>query len=72
MGTKAGLVMAKKKQGEPTRPAHPIFSIRGSSEWKAWVDKLADHVRLRSADLIDQALVEYAKTHGFEEKPPKR
>jgi hypothetical protein len=33
---------------------------------------LAEHRRLAAADVIDQALVEYAKAHGYSIPPPLR
>jgi hypothetical protein len=50
-----------------------VLSVRGSEEWRAWVHRFCDHTRTHSAsDLIDQALVEYARTRGFADPPPKR
>ena len=57
----------KRKEGEVVG-----IAIRGSQEWRDWVNGLADSRRLKVTDLIDQALVEYAERHGYEPKPPKR
>lgn len=61
-----------KKKGDPKRPTYPVLSMRGSLEWKDWVDRLSDHVRLRTPDVVDQALVDFATKHGFTDPPPKR
>jgi hypothetical protein len=45
------------------------ITLKGSPEWKAWVDRLADKFRTDTAKVIDMALVEFARTHGFEEAP---
>ena len=48
------------------------IAIRGSEEWRNWVMALARFKRLKATDLIDQALVEYARNHGFTEEAPER
>jgi len=74
--------MARKKtpKGGVPEPAQAakkpkgfaLPSIRGSDEWKAWVERLADADRASLPDLIDHALVAYAKKIKFNEPPPKR
>ena len=49
-----------------------VMTIKGTVEWKEWLDRLADFSRLPSTVLIDVALADWAKQHGFEEPPPKR
>jgi hypothetical protein len=53
-------------------PKGNVISIRGSGEWRAWVGRLADHSRLKVADVIDRALLVYAKQEGFTEPAPRR
>jgi hypothetical protein len=63
------------KMGRPPSAAGPkynVLSIRGTAEWRDWLNRLADHCRLKSADVIDRALIVYAKQEGFTEPPPKR
>jgi hypothetical protein len=62
--------MAKKKAGDGERKS--ITTLKGSQEWAAWLERLADHDRNTLAGLIDRALVEYAQNHGFKEEAPKR
>jgi hypothetical protein len=49
-----------------------VVSIRGTEAWRDWLMGLARHSRLAAADVIDQALVEYAKAHGYNDPPPLR
>src|SRR4051794_12802639 len=50
-----------KRRGRPKAsaegPKGNVLSIRGSEEWRAWVGRLADHSRLKVADVIDRALL---------------
>lgn len=69
--------MAKAPKNKGGRPKTPdpkktIMTIRGSDDWRDWVHRLAEHMRLKSSDLIDRALVELADKHGFKERPPQR
>lgn len=70
--------MAKKpppKAGAPKAAAVPrksITTLKGSPEWGAWLERLADFDRNTIVGLIDRAVAEYAQNHGFEERPPKR
>lgn len=49
-----------------------VLSIRGTAEWRDWLGRLSDHCRLRSADVIDRALIAYARAEGFAEPAPRR
>ena len=78
-GTKpeaAAETAAPKRRGRPKAsaegPKSNVVSIRGSVEWRAWVGRLADHSRLKVADVIDRALLAYAKQEGFNEPAPRR
>ena len=70
--------MANKKPKRPKqRPAAAesrqiTVTIRSGQEWKAWVDGLADHVRLDVAKVIDHALIDYANKHGYKPPAPRR
>jgi hypothetical protein len=48
------------------------LSIRGSAEWRAWVEAGAEFCRTDVAKLVDAALVSYLKDRGFRQEPPKR
>jgi hypothetical protein len=66
--------MAKKKA--PASKAKDrlaiVVTLKGSPEWKAWVDELATLCRTDTSKLIDKALVEYAKSQGFKKEAPPR
>jgi hypothetical protein len=66
-----------KKQAKPGPP--PVegnrtaaSTIRSTPAWKAWVERLADFDRSTVSDLIDHALVAYAREKRFPDAPPKR
>jgi len=65
-----------KRRGRPKGtgggPKGNVLSIRGSEAWRDWVGRLADHNRLKGADVIDGALVAFAKQEGFNEPAPRR
>jgi hypothetical protein len=46
-------------------------AVKGSQEWKRWLDEFAAYCRLGVADSIEQSLIPFAGHQGFE-KPPKR
>ena len=74
--------MTKKQEGpkgkpgpkpQPDRTRSAVTNIRSSPEWKAWLERLADFNRSSSlADLVDDAVVAYARDVKFPEPPPKR
>ena len=74
--------MAKKKAGgkPKTKPGpKPVdggriaaSTIRSTEAWKAWVERLAEFDRSTVADVVDHALVEYARNKGFTEAAPRR
>lgn len=74
--TEATEPTAPKRRGRPKSTAEApkgnVLSIRGSGEWRDWVGRLADHNRLKVADVIDRALLAYAKQEGFNEPAPRR
>jgi hypothetical protein len=69
--------MLEPKRLKPGRPKGPgpvretVVSLKGSPEWKAWLDGFSAHCRLGLADTIEQSLVYYAVERGFL-GPPKR
>jgi hypothetical protein len=63
-----------RPRGRPKGSGPPrgnVLALKGSPEWKAWLDAFADHCRLKLADTVDQALAAYAEHRGFR-PPPKR
>jgi hypothetical protein len=64
---------APKAQPEPTAGPRPTaLTIKGNREWRAWVDRGAEHCRTDVAKVVDAALIEYFKSKGFGDPPPKR
>ncbi len=72
--------MAKKKAPPTEGERNPdkwdrkpmAIQMRGSDEWRAWVEQGAKHIGLKVPSLIDQALRLYFKENGFTEPPPER
>ena len=68
--------MSRKKTEDlssPTPGPRPTaLTIKGSLEWRAWVEAGAEFCRTDVAKLVDAALVEYLKMRGFTVAPPKR
>ena len=62
--------VARPKKNE-SKGAKTI-GFRVSGEYNAWIDGFAEHERLKIADLIDRALVEWAKAKNYGPKPPRR
>jgi hypothetical protein len=65
--------MAKKKapkpKSEPWGESKPLAAqLRGSAEWKAWLEEFARSNRLSVAGVIDMALTRLAKDLGFRER----
>ena len=64
----------RRRPGRPRRvgpPRETVVALKGSPEWKAWLDGFAGHCRLGISDTIEQSLLCYARERGFEQ-PPKR
>lgn len=69
--------MAKKKpvpKGRPktSRARTAAINIRAMPEWKEWVDAFADFDRCSLVEVIDRALVVYAREKKFPRTPPRR
>jgi hypothetical protein len=60
------------RKSPDVEPRLPIVSIRGRVAWKLWLDELAAFDRSTLNDLIDRALVRYARDIGFTKEPPER
>lgn len=61
----------KKQPPRASKPPKTI-GVRATGEWAEWLERFARHCRMDMAKTIDSALAEYAKTRGFDEKPPER
>lgn len=65
-----------KKKAQPVKSESAdrkpmVVQIRGSAEWKAWVEALADQQRDTVAKMVERSLSKIAKDAGFPD-PPKR
>ncbi len=69
------MVKPKRKSSGRPKGAEPVrgtvVALKGSLEWKAWLDSFSGHCRLGLADTIEQSLVYYALERGYR-GPPKR
>jgi hypothetical protein len=76
--TDGGAMLTMTKPKGPTGEAPEgkrknVFSVAATVAWRDWVVGLAEHVRASSIpDLLDRALVAYAKSVGYDVPPPKR
>ncbi len=64
----------RRRPGRPRKvgpPREAAVALKGSPEWKAWLDGFAGHCRLGLADTVEQSLLCYAKQRDYGE-PPKR
>jgi hypothetical protein len=48
-----------------------ILSIRGTPEWRAWLERFASKRRVTPTALLDLAVAELAQRDGFETPPPR-
>jgi hypothetical protein len=71
-------LMAEPKKGkpgpkpDPSRVRTALIQIRAMPDWKEWVKELAEHDRCDVVDLIDRALVAYARQVKFAKAAPRR
>lgn len=72
--------VAKRKATRKTPPAGReswkskplIAAFRGSEEFKGWLQRFAEFDRQTVAGLMERALVQYARSTGFDEPAPER
>ena len=66
--------MAKKNANDAAGWAKKpiIMAMRGSAEYKAWLERLAEFDRSSVAEMTERSHARYAREIGFEEPPPKR
>ena len=49
-----------------------VVALKGSPEYGAWLTELADHQRIRTVEVVDQAVVHFARHVGFAAPAPPR
>lgn len=71
MGT---AVMGKAKKMVKRAPTDKptAITVKGSQEWREWVNRGAKYCRTEVAKVVDAALVDYFKARGFTEEAPER
>lgn len=69
MATPGGRKRGRPKGDGPARLT--VLAVKGTADWKIWLDEFAAHCRLGLGDTIEQSLLYYAQNRGFE-APPKR
>jgi hypothetical protein len=61
------------RKPQPERVRHAATMVRSSEEWKAAVHSFAEWDRATSvSELIDRAVVAYARDRGYDKTFPKR
>lgn len=64
--------MESKKKPPQHREQKAVTFVRSSEEWKTWLEATAKLDRCSSiSELIDRALVEYARSRRYD-PPPRR
>ena len=61
----------RKPTSEYSAGQPPAVQVRGTPEWKEWVEELAEFLRLPVSGLVDTSLARTARENGFRD-PPKR
>jgi hypothetical protein len=49
-----------------------VVTIKGTEDWRSWLEEFSKHLRTPVSTVVDHALIEYAKTKGFDKAPPER
>lgn len=70
LATKA--TMARKKNPDEWKGKPLIIQLRGTLEFKEWAEGLAGYDRSSLADLVERALVRYARDIGYTTEAPPR
>lgn len=67
------MAKAKAKAVEPASKRQPTaITVRGSKEWRAWVERGARFCLTDTSKLVDIAVARYLKEQGFDESRPER
>lgn len=62
----------KSTTPNPEKGPRPIqLTIRAHKEWREWLVGFAGELRITTADVVDHALVDYAKRKGYPKPPPR-
>jgi hypothetical protein len=66
---KAKLAPGPARRPVPSQPN--VITIRGSADWKRWLEAFAAKMRSKPTAVIDLALAKLAQQEGFSEPPPR-
>jgi ribosomal protein L16 Arg81 hydroxylase len=68
--------MAKKKPAKAATPAperrRTVLTIKGTEEWREWLEALSRQLREPVSTAVDKAIVMYAKANNFDREAPER
>jgi len=68
--------MAKKRTAAaapaPQGPRRTVLTIKGTDEWRVWLEGLGEFLRTPTSTVVDHALVRYAREVGYTREAPKR
>ncbi len=69
-----GTATVARKKAKPTDAIRkPVaVAVRGSEEWRAWLEAAAAHCRMSVSAFLDYAATQTAKQQGFTDPPPER
>ena len=63
----------RRKPGpEPTGRKSVAVAVKGSDEWRAWLEQGAKFCLLDVSKLVDIAVTDYLKARGFPQERPER
>ena len=67
--------MAKKRRASEEAPADDraiVVSMKGTKEFRDWLNELAEFERTTAVQILEKAVVTYAKQIGFSKPATKR
>lgn len=71
-GTMAKKRVVKKAPAPEPGPRRTVLTIKGTEEWREWLEGLSKHLRTPTSTIVDHALVRYAKEMGYQAEAPER
>lgn len=57
---------------QPMSPRNLVMSMKGSSEFREWLNELAEFDRSSPCQIVEKGMILYAKQIGFNPSAPKR
>jgi len=53
-------------------PRRTVITIKGTEEWRGWLERFSKYLRTPTSTIVDHALLRHAKEMGFHEEAPER